>query len=443
MSKSHYTPVSPTEETDITFPWQHSPGGTEDLNPTVTADMVQLLDLQAQPQTFYDYWIQPVTLTAGTHPTQGWDSTGYYVGGRRFGGILYSSAFREGIDAIWNLNYSTYYSAVANPASRLYTADHRSRATNESAWTGSVCSSTALRACGYIYPYSSIAVAAAFQEKTDHSIDDLQIGDILWRKGHVAGVVGITADADGHISSVRIIEQACFVMIFEVTAENWSQYFSGMWTGIYRGETYMRKTPEVPVVYPENLSIIFERGNNTYVSDHDEMLFYIPTADTVYLTKDDKTTQHAKDAFPEKLVNETTVYDLSSLFTGIGDYYFHTNENPTDICIKVIDTGSITIDPERKTATLRGYKNCKPHGFCMVRITEKKSDSEYDFFSAPAGFIANTSTLTFRQLEEDTFSLENIPENIPGWKLEVYYDTGYGWAKALSENMMYKKTPVL
>ena len=98
MSKSHYTPVSPTEETDITFPWQHSPGGTEDLNPTVTADMVQLLDLQAQPQTFYDYWIQPVTLTAGTHPTQGRDSTGYYVGGRRFGGILYSSAFREGID---------------------------------------------------------------------------------------------------------------------------------------------------------------------------------------------------------------------------------------------------------------------------------------------------------------------------------------------------------
>lgn len=437
MVKPHYTPVSPTEETDITFPWQHSPGGMEDLNPIVTADMVQLLNLQAQPQTFYDYWIRPVTLTAGTHPTQGWDSTGYYAGGRRFGGILYSSAFREGTDAIWNLNYSTYYSAVANPASFLYTADHRGRATNESAWTGSVCSSTALRACGYIYPYSSVAVAAAFQEKYDHSIDKLQVGDILWRKGHVAGVIGLTTGADGRVSGVRIIEQACFVMIFEVTAENWPTYFSGMWTGIYRGEKYMRKTPEVPVAYPENLSIIFERGNNTYVTDYNEMLFYIPTADTVYLTKDGKTAQYATTSFPAKVVNETTVYDLSSLFTGIGDYYFHTNENPTDICIKVIDTGIITIDPEHETATLRGYKNCKPHGYCVARITEKTAPAAYDFHHTPEGYTATISTLTFRHLAGDTFILENIPENIPGWKLEVYYDTGFGWAKALSENIMY------
>lgn len=438
MRNSHYMPVLPsTEETDITFPWQHSPGGIEDVNPTVTSDMVQLLCLESKPQTFYDYWIQPVTLTAGSHPTQGWESTGYYRNGRRFGGILYSSTLREGTDAIWNLNHSTYYSAVANPASCLYTADYRGRVANESAWAGSVCSSTALRACGYIFPYSSIAIKAAFQEKTDHSIDNLQVGDILWRKGHVAGVIGITTDADGHISSVKIIEQACFVMIFEITAENWPQYFSGMWTGIYRGENYMRKTPESPVVYPENLSIIFQRGNNTYVTDYEKMLFYIPTADTVYLTKDGKTTQYATDSFPSQVVNDTTMYDLASLFTGIGDYYFHTNENMADICIKVISTGTITIDPVRKTATLSDYSNCTPHGFCMVRITKKTSSTEYDFLSAPEGYIANTATLTFRQLEGNTFAIENIPENVAGWKLEIYYDTGYGWARALSENIMY------
>ena len=438
MDTSHYIPICPTAaEKDITFPWQHSPGGTEDLNPTVTADMVQMLGLQSKPQTFYDYWIQPVTLTAATHPSQGWNSTGYYDNGRHFGGILYSSAFRESTDAIWNLNYSTYYSAVANPASCLYTTDYRGRIVNASAWSGSVCSSTALRACGYIYPYSSVAVKAAFREKTDQSIDNLQIGDILWRKGHVAGVIGVTTDASGHISRVRIIEQACFVMIFEVTAENWPQYFSGMWTGIYRGEKYMRKTPEEIAEYPENLSIIFERGNNTYVTEYNQMLFYIPTADTVYLSKDGKTTQYAKSAFPTKVVNNTTVYDLAALFTGIGEYYFHTNENPTDICIKVIDTGRITIDPERKTAALTGYKNCKPHGYCIARITEKTGPNICNFHDAPEGYTAAISTLTFRQLERDTFALENIPENIPGWKLEVYYDTGYGWASALSENIMY------
>ena len=43
---------------------------------------------------------------------------------------------------------------------------------------------------------------------------------------------------------------------------------------------------------------------------------------------------------------------------------------------------------------------------------------------------------SFYPLEEDTFVIENIPEDVAGWKIAVYYDTGYGWAKALSENIM-------
>ena len=44
---------------------------------------------------------------------------------------------------------------------------------------------------------------------------------------------------------------------------------------------------------------------------------------------------------------------------------------------------------------------------------------------------------SFRLLEEDTFTIENIPEDADGWKLAVYYDTGYGWAQAFSENIMF------
>ncbi len=404
---------------------------------SVTTNTVKLVLVEEKLETLYDYWTQTVTLSAGTHPKYGGSSTGYYNKGQTFDGILYSSTFREGTDAIWNLNYSTYYSAIANPASLLYTVDYRGRVHNEAAWAGSVCSSTALRACGYIYPFSTSAIASAFQEKPDRSIDVLEVGDILWRSGHCAGVVGVTKDADGHVTSVKIIEQASYVKVFDIADWNWTYYFSTNWTNIYRGEQYMRETPEIPVIYPENMSIIFERGNNTYVTDYAQMLFYIPTADTVYLTKDGKTTSYATSSFPTKVVNNTTVYDLASLFTGVGDYYFHTNENTTDICIKVISTGTITIDPVNKTATLSGYSNCTPHGFCIVRITKKTSASEYDFLSAPEGYIANTSTLTFRQLEGDTFAIENIPENIAGWKLEIYFDTGFGWARALSENIMY------
>lgn len=404
---------------------------------SVTTNTVKLILVEPEAETIYDLWTQPVILTADTHPKYGGSSTGYYYKDQRFAGILYSSTFREGTDAIWNLNYSTYYSAIANPASLLYTEDYRGRVHNEAAWSGSVCSTTALRACGYIYPFSSSAVKSGFQEKTDRSINNLEVGDILWKTGHVAGIVGVIKGADGNVTSVKIIEQASYVKVFDITAHNWPAYFASTWTGIYRGEQYMRKTPEEITKYPENLSIIFERGNNTYVTDYSQMLFYIPTADTVYLTKDSKTTSYATASFPTKVINETKVYDLASLFTGIGDYYFHTNENTTDICIKVISTGTITVDPVKKTATLSGYSNCTPHGFCMVRITKKTSASEYDFLNAPAGYVANASSLSFRQLEGDTFALENIPENIPGWKLEVYYDTGYGWARALSENFMY------
>jgi len=440
MEYAHYAPLSlSAEEKDVTYPWKYrKPDAPALPNPAVTADMVQLLTLQSEPKTFYDYWIQPVTLTAGTHPTKGHTSTGYYSKGRRFGGILYSSTFREGTDALWNLNYSTYYSAIANPASLLYTADYRGRVKNASAWAGSVCSSTALKACGYIYPYSSFAVKSAFQEKTDHSIDNLEVGDILWRNGHVAGIVDVTTGTDGHVSSVKIIEQACYVMLFEITAQNWPHYFSNIWTGIFRGEAYMQKTPEMPTAYPENLSIIFQRGNNTYVTDYEQMLFYIPSADTVYLTRDGSTTAYATVSFPAKVVNDITVYDLAALFDGVGDYYFHTSENPTDICIKVISTGTVTIDPESKTASLRGYSNCKPHGYCVVRISEKTDPSAYKFYDVPEGYVASPSTLFFRQVESDTFSLENIPEDCAGWKLEVYYDTGYGWARAFSENIMYE-----
>jgi len=402
---------------------------TDAYGNSVTTNTVKIL---LAPTYIWEQWIQPVTMAADTHPTYGGSSTGYYSKGQTFGGILYSTTFREGRDVLWNLNSSTYYSAVANPASLLYTTDYRGRVFNESAWAGSVCSTTALKACGYAYPYTTAEIPLLFDEKTDHSIDNLEFGDMLWTKGHVAGVVGVNAGADGQVASVTVIEQASQVKVFEVTAANWDSYFAGHWTNIYRGD--FDKTRTAPEDYPENLSIIFERGNNTYVTDTETMLFYIPTATTVYVTKDGSTTQHAKNSFPTQTVNGVTVYDLASLFTGIGDYYFHTEENTTDICIKVIDKGSITISGT--TATLNGYENCEILGYRVIKILEKNESTAYNFFDAPDGYTSEAVNLSFRWLSGNTFAIENIPEDAAGWKLEVFYDTGYGWARAFSENRM-------
>lgn len=399
---------------------------------SVTTDTVKLVLLPSKPTHIWDQWTQSVTMAAGTYPTYGGSSTGYYSEGQQFGGILYSSTFREGTDVLWNLNPSTYYSAVANPASLLYTIDNRGRVFNESAWAGSVCSTTALKACGYSFPYTTAEIQVNFGEKTDHSIDNLEFGDILWTKGHVAGIIGVTVGNDDHVASVKIIEQASYVRAFEITAQNWDTYFSGHWTHIYRGDFDETKT--APEEYPENLSIIFERGNNTYVTDTSRMLFYIPTASTVYLTKDGTTTEYVVTSFPTQIVNNTTVYDLSSLFAGVGDYYFHTDENTMDICIKVINCGEITISGA--TATLSGYENCELLGYRVIKIVDESKSNSFNFFEAPECYTSEAVNLSFQWLSGNTFAIENIPQDTDGWKLEVYYDTGCGWARFLSKNVM-------
>ena len=403
---------------------------TDAYGNSVTTDTVKLICV---PSKNWEQWIQPVIMTTGTYPTYGGSTTGYYSKGQTFGGILYSSTFREGTDVLWNLNPSTYYSAVANPASLLYTVDNRGKVFNESAWAGSVCSTTALRACGYDYPYTTSEIQKSFREKTEHGIENLEFGDLLWVSGHTAGIVGVTVGADGQTTAVTVIEQAGYVRVFEVTAAEWDSYFASHWTTIYCGD--FDKSLTAPEEYPQNHSIIFERGNNTYVTNTAKMLFYIPTANTVYLTKNGSTTQYATSSFPTQTINGTTVYDLASLFSGVGDYYFHTEENETDMCIKVIGDGNIAISGT--TATLSGFSNGKLLGYRIVEILDDSASTVYDFYGAPDGYTSKAVELSFRELSSNTFAIENIPKNAAGWKLEVFYDTGYGWARFLSENVMY------
>lgn len=381
-----------------------------------------------------EQWTKTFTIAGATYPNYGGQSTGYIAQGSSNKGIIYSSTFRDGTDVLWNFNPSTYYSAVANPASLLYTVDNRFRSPNvfnEAAYMGSVCSTTALKACGYVYPWDTSEIRAAWKEKTNHHIDNLEVGDILWRQGHVAGILAVNVGSDGHVTSVLVIEQAGRVVIFEKTADEWDSYFPE-WTTIYRREDLMDKTLELPVVFPENHSIIYEGGNNTYVDDYSKMLFYIPTATKVFLTTGGTTTEYEKSNFPTETVNDITVYDLASLFTGVGDYYLHTDENTTDICIKIINKGTVTISGSK--ATLSGYDNCKPHGYRVIEILTENS-SNYNFWNAPEGYTSKHVLNSFEDITSDTFDIHNIPAS-GKYKLEVFYDTDYGWARLLSEDIL-------
>lgn len=380
---------------------------------------------------YYEQCSQPMVTTGANFPelnTKAPSERVYLPVGYSLPGITYSSVFRDGTDALWNYNPSTFYSAVANPASILYTENKWGMVYNAASYYGSVCSTTAMKSCGYKYPYMSYEIPEAMMEKTNHSIGSVTVDDILWRSGHVAGVIGVSKDANDNVTSVTCIEQSNpGLEIFDVTAEMWDSYFESNWKTIYYGG---EKDVDAPAVYPENNSIIFSRGNNTYVTDWNEMLFYIPTASTVYFTKDGETTEYSKSVFNTKTVNDTIVYDLSELFDGVGDYYFHTEENTTDICIKVVDLGEISIVDNN--ATLSNYANCTPVCYHVIRIVP--DDGTYDFYGAPEGYTTVIYNNSYKDITDDSFAVEKRPDN-NNYKVEVFYDTGFGWARALSENV--------
>ena len=393
-------------------------------------DNVYYTEFERIAATHYNQWIKPVVTTAATYPKLG-TASDFIPLGNSTPGLIYSSTLRDGTDALWNVNPSTYYSAVQNPASVLYTEDNRGRVSNEAGYYGSVCSTTALKACGYKYPYNSYEVNALFTEKPDHSIDNVEPGDILWTSGHVAGIVEVIESSDNVILGVRIVEQSGYIKAFTVRSAEWETYFSSHWAKLYRGD--IDDNFSEAIEYPENSSIIFYRGNNTYVTDYEVMQFYIPSASKVYMTKDGRVTVYEKTSFPTAEVNGVTVYDLASLFTGVGDYYFHTDVNPADICIKVINQGNVTISGT--TATLSGYENCTPVVYYVVDIYTLSEKNSYNFYKAPEGYTSSKRSRYFTDITSDTFEIIDIPES-GRFKLDIMYDTGFGWARFLSEDIL-------
>lgn len=381
--------------------------------------------------------------TVGTFPKKNtnWkkpDAVMYFSEGSSIAGVPYSSVWREGLDVAWNILPSTFYSAANNPASVLYTDDCWDRVSNAASYYGTVCSTTATKVLGYKYPYNTIEIPTVLTKKEDHSINNMDVGDILWTSGHVAGIAEVSKNENDEVDSVTIIEQASTTAFKQtIKADDWDNYFNSHWKAVYYGD----RNGEVLKNPVNNNSIIFERGNNTYVTDYSSMLFYIPTDDVVYLTKNGSTTAIQKATLDTQVVNGVTVYDLSSYFTGVGDYYFHTDSDTNKMCIKVIDKGSISIN--NNIVTVSNYRNCRPVCIRVIELVENGKLSEcgkakpgiYNYFDAPEGYFGFEVSDSFKDIKGNTCVVDKIPSH-GRYKLVVYYDTGFGWAISYSENVM-------
>ena len=129
----------------------------------------------------------------------------------------------------WNISLETYYSALLNPNSVIYTRSLKEQPGNKAhCWYGSVCSmyvSYALQ-----LPYRAVcgefADVPGLQPLNADVLEDLRLCDVLLSKGHVAMITDILRDADGKIHSIEVSE-----CTLPLTVANWftPEEFRGYW----------------------------------------------------------------------------------------------------------------------------------------------------------------------------------------------------------------------
>lgn len=355
--------------------------------------------------------------------------------------VVYSSVWRDGLDVYRNLTLETFYSALANPASVLYTKNYTGiNIYNAHSWYGGVCSTYVTKILGLRQYKTTAQLEDYIEPKQIVDYHDVEVGDALLMTGHIAFISQIYTDSDGALAGFGISEQTG--RMFRTTiidANDFASYIKR------RGYTVMQlKEPLPPVTLDDprfNSEIIFERGNNTYITEDDiseGAWFYIPNADTIYYKKDDgEFTSVDVSSLTTDTVNEVTVYDLSDCFDGVGDYIFTDDTDAVKMClIKVIDVGNISLSGN--TLTLSGWENCVPYNYYIVRETARTSDEQGYAMNPSEGYVCvytNKCGGIDVEAGETSKTVEIPAADLAGYnryKLWLEYDTGIGYKQAFS-----------
>ena len=147
---------------------------------------------------------------------------------------------------------------------------------------------------------------------------------------------------------------------------------------------------------------------------------------------------------PTDTVNGATVYDLAAAFDGVGLYTLTTDPANAKQCqIKVIDTGTITVDDTNGTITLSGFENCAPAQYQPVGLVANDPQSENNETAGdpPEGY--HCSFLYDSQLIAAGASTIAVvweycgsAKGHGGYKVAVDFDTGFGLKRVFSENIL-------
>ena len=198
----------------------------------------------------------------------------YYPAWRPQHGLPYASARIEEKFFGYNVSLETFYTALANPKSVLYTRSMLGQGKRMSSWYGMVCSVFG----SWCLALPSRRVAKMWgnysdMEKIDvKSPQDVQLCDILDNASHVAVITGIKRDEEGRVVAVTVTESTRPIGICdEYTLEEFQRFWLNEYS-IYRYKNldqvpyepspyiHLEGDPDLPVPVP-NQTLLPDYGN--------------------------------------------------------------------------------------------------------------------------------------------------------------------------------------
>lgn len=165
---------------------------------------------------------------------------GTYYKNTHYKGMIYSSVKEFDLYVGNDVSVYTFMTAIQNPRSKLYTDEvnkYPYHGINCCSYYGTTCSAFVSYSLGLPnilfscdFPFSKL-----MKRLESFNVDSLHVGDVLWRKGHVALITGLSKDELGHVNALEIseaIQQGCVRNI--VTSKRFLEMMGTDYSSVYR-----------------------------------------------------------------------------------------------------------------------------------------------------------------------------------------------------------------
>ena len=138
-----------------------------------------------------------------------------------------------------NVLFETYFAALANPRSVMYTRSQHGQGRAMSGFYGTVCTSFA----AYVYnqpvrfPSDYWSNLPGVTEVDCTKLENMQLGDAILKAGHIAVITGIQRDVEGIVRVITVDESTSPVCVSnDYTPEEFTGYWLDAGYRIYRYE---------------------------------------------------------------------------------------------------------------------------------------------------------------------------------------------------------------